>query len=119
VIFSYYYPTLIQRKFKYIRGLDREEDMSQGIQIPAGLLRRLEPNRYQLDLRGYTCPYPQLYTARALKEIEKDAILEILIDNPPSRETVPRTIRNNKQEYLGTETQGPGTWKILARKITD
>jgi tRNA 2-thiouridine synthesizing protein A len=119
VIFSYYYPTLIQKKFKYIRDPDREEDMSQGIQIPAGLLRRLEPNRYQLDLRGYTCPYPQLYTARALKEIEKDAILEILIDNPPSRETVPRTIRNNKQEYIGTETQGPGTWKILARKITD
>jgi hypothetical protein len=32
---------------------------------------------------------------------------------------VPRTITNNKQEYIGTETLGPGTWKILARKITD
>jgi tRNA 2-thiouridine synthesizing protein A len=93
--------------------------MSQGLQIPTGLLRRLDPNRYQLDLRGYTCPYPQLFTAKALKEIENGSVVEILIDNPPSCETVPRTIRNNRQEYLGTETIGPGTWKILAKKIGD
>jgi len=93
--------------------------MGQDLKIPAGLLQRIGEGRYQLDVRGYTCPYPQLYTASALKVIEKGSILEILIDNPPSCETVPRSIRNNRQEYISTEAQGPGTWKILARKVTD
>jgi tRNA 2-thiouridine synthesizing protein A len=71
-----------------------------------------------LDVRGYTCPYPQLFLANALKSVEKNSVVEVLTDNPPSLDTLPRSIRNNKQEYLGTEVHSPGVWKILARKIT-
>ncbi len=80
------------------------------------LLKKTGEKTYQLDARGYTCPYPQLLLARALKLIEKDSVLEVLTDNPPSLDTLPRSIRNNKQEYLGTETHSPGVWKILAKK---
>ncbi len=82
------------------------------------LLRKVAEDRYVLDVRGYTCPYPQLFLAKALKEVSKNSVLEVLTDNPPSLDTLPRSIRNNKQEYLGTEVHSPGVWKILARKIT-
>jgi len=81
------------------------------------LLTKKNDNRYVLDVRGYTCPYPQLFLAKALKYVEKDAVLEILTDNPPSLETLPRSIKNNKQEYLGTEQDSPGVWRIIARKV--
>ncbi|MEM4409620.1 MAG: sulfurtransferase TusA family protein [Candidatus Caldarchaeum sp.] len=68
---------------------------------------------------GYTCPYPQLLLARALKEIERGAVLEVLTDNPPSLDTLPRSIKNNRQEYLEKETMAPGVWKITAKKIKD
>jgi tRNA 2-thiouridine synthesizing protein A len=89
--------------------------MTQEIQ---NLLKKVAEDRYVLDVRGYTCPYPQLFLTKALKEVGKNSVLEILTDNPPSLDTLPRSIRNNKQEYLGTEVHSPGVWKILARKIT-
>jgi tRNA 2-thiouridine synthesizing protein A len=82
------------------------------------LLKKVADVRYVLDVRGYTCPYPQLFLAKALKSVEKNSVVEVLTDNPPSLDTLPRSIRNNKQEYLGTEVHSPGVWKILARKIT-
>jgi tRNA 2-thiouridine synthesizing protein A len=82
------------------------------------LLKKVADDRYVLDMRGYTCPYPQLFLAKALKSVEKNSVVEVLTDNPPSLDTLPRSIRNNKQEYLGTEVHSPGVWKILARKIT-
>jgi tRNA 2-thiouridine synthesizing protein A len=82
------------------------------------LLKKVAYDRYVLDVRGYTCPYPQLFLAKALKSVEKNSVVEVLTDNPPSLDTLPRSIRNNKQEYLGTEVHSPGVWKILARKIT-
>jgi tRNA 2-thiouridine synthesizing protein A len=82
------------------------------------LLKKVADDMYVLDVRSYTCPYPQLFLAKALKSVEKNSVVEVLTDNPPSLDTLPRSIRNNKQEYLGTEVHSPGVWKILARKIT-
>ncbi|MCS7145258.1 MAG: sulfurtransferase TusA family protein [Nitrososphaerota archaeon] len=90
--------------------------MTQNIHLPPTLLTKIGDERYRLDLRGYTCPYPQLYTIKALSQIELGAILEIEIDNPPSTETVPRSIKNNGQEYLGTEKVGASHWIIRAKK---
>jgi tRNA 2-thiouridine synthesizing protein A len=89
--------------------------MAQEVQ---NLLKKVADDRYVLDVRGYTCPYPRLFLAKALKSVEKNSVVEVLTDNPPSLDTLPRSIRNNIQEYLGIEVHSPGVWKILARKIT-
>ncbi len=91
--------------------------MSGELEALKGLLSKRDEKLYELDLRGYTCPYPQLLSANALKTIETGSLLEIIIDNPPSLETVPRSIKNNGQEYVKTEQLRPGLWKIVARKI--
>ncbi|MEM0382487.1 MAG: sulfurtransferase TusA family protein [Nitrososphaerota archaeon] len=90
--------------------------MTQNIQLPSNLLSKIENQRYRLDLRGYTCPYPQLYTIKALTQVEIGAVLEVLIDNPPSCETVPRSVKNNGQEYLGIEKVDTSLWIIRARR---
>ncbi|MEM0441302.1 MAG: sulfurtransferase TusA family protein [Candidatus Caldarchaeum sp.] len=81
------------------------------------MMTKVGDKTYVLDVRGYSCPYPQLFLAQALKAVEKDDIIEILTDNPPSTETLPKSIKNNKQEYVKTENIQPGVWKIVARKI--
>jgi len=92
-------------------------EVSRELEAIKMLLSKKGELLYELDLKGYTCPYPQLYTAKALGEIEVGAVLEVLIDNPPSTETVPRSIRNVGQEYVKTEQLGPSLWKIIARRI--
>jgi len=91
--------------------------VSRELELLKTLLKKKGEMLYELDLKGYTCPYPQLYTAKALGEIEVGAILEVLTDNPPSTETVPRSIRNARQEYVKTEQLGPSLWKIVAKRI--
>ena len=62
--------------------------------MPANLVKKDE-NSYTLDVRGYTCPYPEFYTARALKQLSLGENLEVILDNPPSCETI--TIAAQKQ----------------------
>ena len=79
-------------------------------------MRRIGKDRYLLDVRGLTCPYPVIYTRKALKQIEDNAILEVVTDNPPSCETVPAAARDEGHEVLGVERIDAGVWRILIRK---
>ncbi len=43
---------------------------------------------YLLDVKGYVCPHPQIYTKKALEKLATGDILEVLFDNPSSSESV-------------------------------
>ena len=70
-----------------------------------------------LDVRGFTCPYPVIYTRKALSNINPGEILEVIIDNPPSCETVPSAVREDGHEILKFEEIDRGVWRILIKKI--
>jgi tRNA 2-thiouridine synthesizing protein A len=43
---------------------------------------------YLLDVQGYVCPHPQIYTKKALQKLKAGEILELVFDNPSSGESV-------------------------------
>lgn len=43
---------------------------------------------YLLDVQGYVCPHPQIYTKKALLKLKPGEILELVFDNPSSGESV-------------------------------
>lgn len=43
---------------------------------------------YRLDVQGYVCPHPQIYTKKALQKLKSGEILELVFDNPSSGESV-------------------------------
>ncbi len=43
---------------------------------------------YLLDVVGYVCPHPQLYTKKALSKMNPGDILALLFDNPSSGESI-------------------------------
>lgn len=69
-----------------------------------------------LDVKGYVCPYPVIYTRKALTRLSPGELLEVITDNPPSCENVPRVVREEGHEVLSVEKVGEGVWKILIRK---
>ena len=69
-----------------------------------------------LDVRGYVCPYPVIYTRKALERLPEGGMLEVLTDNPPSCENVPNAAREDGHEVLGVEPVEPGVWRIRIRK---
>jgi tRNA 2-thiouridine synthesizing protein A len=79
-------------------------------------LEKVGDGIYRLDARGYMCPYPQIFTLKAINKIENGSILEVLIDNPLSCENVPAVARKNGHEVLSIEKIGEGEYRISIRK---
>lgn len=77
---------------------------------------RIGEGEYRLDVRGFMCPYPQIFALKALDVIEPGARLEVLVDNPLSCENVPAAARENGHEVLGVERIGEGEYRITIVK---
>ncbi len=71
---------------------------------------------YVLDVRGMVCPYPVIYTRKVLSKLKPGEVLEVLTDNPPSCENVPRAVREDGHEVLEVTRIEEGVWKIVVKK---
>ena len=69
--------------------------------------------KYILDVRGQTCPYPQLMTHFALQHMRKGELLEIITDNPPSARDIPIVLKRRGYEFEVRKEDG--LWKITVR----
>jgi tRNA 2-thiouridine synthesizing protein A len=68
---------------------------------------------YYLDVMGYVCPHPQIYTKKALEKIAKGDILEIVFDNPSSAESVAAMCEASGNELFEKNKVGSNfVWKI-------
>ncbi len=79
-------------------------------------LKMLEKGRYSLDAMGYTCPYPELCARRALGAMASSEVLEFIIDNAPSCETVPAAAEELGHKVLEVSKIDETTWKIIIQK---
>jgi len=77
---------------------------------------KIEEGRYVLDVRGYVCPYPVIYTRKVLSRLKSGEVLEVLTDNPPSCENVPKAVSGEGHEVKSVERVGEGVWKIVIKK---
>ncbi len=67
-----------------------------------------------LDLKGLKCPMPLIETKKALKEIEKDEVLKIIIDNETSVKNVEHFLTDNGMEVSRSEKNG--IYEIVVNK---
>ena len=55
---------------------------------------------YLLDVTGYVCPHPPLYTKKALQNMKENDILELIFDNPSSGESISSMCDRTGDEIL-------------------
>jgi len=67
---------------------------------------------YRLDVRGLVCPYPQLLVTRALNNLPQNALLEVILDNPPSVRDIPPILEGKGYKINVTKIDST-TWKML------
>lgn len=73
-------------------------------------LKKLDEGRYELDVRGNTCPFPQIFTELALKKVG-NATLEVITDNPPSARDIPIVLE--KKGYRVESKKEGGHWRLI------
>ncbi|MEM3421802.1 MAG: sulfurtransferase TusA family protein [Candidatus Hadarchaeum sp.] len=79
-------------------------------------VKKIGEGKYSLDVRGLTCPYPEIFTRRALDAIASNDILEVILDNPPSCETIPAAVEELKHKVLEVTKLDQLNWKIVVQK---
>lgn len=72
-------------------------------------------SHYTLDVTGYVCPHPQIYTKKALSKIASGEQLEVIFDNPSSGESIATMCDNNGDEIVSRDKNDGGSfvWNIV------
>ncbi len=65
-----------------------------------------EEGRYMLDVTGYVCPHPQIYTKKALEKLGSGDILDVVFDNPSSSESITAMCDTNGNEIVDKKMEG-------------
>jgi tRNA 2-thiouridine synthesizing protein A len=68
---------------------------------------------YLLDVKGYVCPHPQLYTKKGLEKLKPGDVLELVFDNPSSGESIANMLDTSDDEIIDkNEGSGQFVWHI-------
>ncbi len=68
---------------------------------------------FMLDVCGYVCPHPQIYTKKALAKMQSGNVLELVFDNPSSGESITAMCGNTGDEITEKkQTGGKSVWTI-------
>ena len=68
---------------------------------------------YSLDVKGYVCPHPQLYTKSALSKMKAGDTLKLLFDNASSGESIASMCDKEGDEIVEQVTNnGSFVWTI-------
>jgi len=67
---------------------------------------KINENEYTLDVCGYVCPHPQIYTKKSLEKINEGDILTVIFDNPSSGETIVQMCDQAGHEILEKKEEG-------------
>ncbi len=69
---------------------------------------------FSLDVKGYVCPHPQLYTKSALSKMKAGETLRLLFDNPSSGESIAAMLDKQGDELVERNAEsGTFAWTIL------
>ncbi len=74
---------------------------------------KISDGHYQLDVSGYVCPHPQMYTKKALQKLSEGDELTLMFDNPSSGESILSMCESEGNEVFDRQdSDGSSTWKI-------
>ncbi|KUO43077.1 MAG: hypothetical protein APU95_00875 [Hadesarchaea archaeon YNP_N21] len=80
------------------------------------VLNKIAERRFSIDARGYSCPFPVILTSRSMERLSPGDILEVILDNPPSCETIPADAAKKGYKVHEVTKIGENTWKIVIEK---
>jgi tRNA 2-thiouridine synthesizing protein A len=70
-----------------------------------------------LDCKGLMCPMPIVKLAKKMKELKVGQVLELVVDDPGSKEDVPAWCSRTGNELLGMEEEGNVLLFYIKKKV--
>jgi tRNA 2-thiouridine synthesizing protein A len=82
----------------------------------AAKFEKVGEGRYQLDVQGYVCPHPQLYTKKALEKLQSGETLQLVFDNPSSGESISAMCQTEGNDIVEQVRDAGSTMRWTIRK---
>ncbi|WP_258359519.1 sulfurtransferase TusA family protein [Moorella sulfitireducens] len=73
---------------------------------------KVNDNHYQVDMRGWMCPYPKYAITAILEKLPSDSYLDLLVDCPAATKDVPDLAKRQGYEVQRVELLREGEWLI-------
>jgi len=77
---------------------------------------KVSDGKYMLDVQGYVCPHPQLYTKKAMEKLKQGEVLELVFDNPSSGESILAMCQTDGNEIIEQIRQNGNAMRWRIRK---
>ena len=74
-----------------------------------------EEGKYMLDVCGFVCPHPQIYTKKSLEKVNSGDVIDVVFDNPSSGETIIQMCEAAGHEIM-EQTQDGGKLVYVIKK---
>jgi tRNA 2-thiouridine synthesizing protein A len=82
----------------------------------AAKFEKVGEGKYQLDVQGYVCPHPQIYTKKALEKLQAGETLELVFDNPSSGESINAMCESQGDEIVSQAQDSGKAMRWTIRK---
>ncbi|MBK7063147.1 MAG: sulfurtransferase TusA family protein [Rubrivivax sp.] len=83
----------------------------------AAKFEKLGEGSFQLDVQGYVCPHPQIYTKKALEKLKTGDTLQLVFDNPSSGESISAMCQSEGNDIVDQTQDAGSTMRWTIRKI--
>lgn len=77
---------------------------------------KLGDKYYEVDMRGWVCPYPKYAVEALVKKLEINDRMDLLVDCPSATEDVPKVVRAMGSNITEVNQITDGEWQIIILK---
>jgi TusA-related sulfurtransferase len=77
---------------------------------------KIADNHYQVDMRGWVCPYPKYAIESLVSKLTRGSRMDMLVDCPAATDDVPKVARALECFVPHIDQIGNGEWKIAIVK---
>lgn len=77
---------------------------------------KIDDNHYQVDMRGWMCPYPKYAVELLLEKLPQGSLLDLIVDCPAAINDVPELVKSRGYAVWETISLNSGEWQIRIKK---
>ena len=77
---------------------------------------KLGEGTYVLDVQGYVCPHPQIYTKKALEKLKSGETLQLVFDNPSAGDALVAMCQTEGDDIVEKSQDAGRTLRWTIRK---
>lgn len=80
-------------------------------------ISKIGSNYYQVDMRGWMCPYPKYAIEKLIQKLPSQSYMDLLVDCPAATKDVPEIVKERGLTVEKVTLINDGEWSITIKNF--